>query len=108
MTTAFGDWPLSALRQPAAEPSADRFELTVRSDALTLERADDGLCIVDLRVAGRSDLAVVEAADATLINVELPRPHGFRPGDRVRVLPQDRSVLVAVPDEKIANATHSQ
>lgn len=95
VTTAFGDWPLSTLRSPAAAPSTRRLELTVRSDALTLERADDGLPIADLRVAGRADVAVVEAADATLINVELPRPHRFRPGDRVRVLPREGSVLLS-------------
>ena len=106
VTTAFGAWPLDALRLPP--PSSGTVELTVRSDALTLERDDDGLPIADLRIAGGSDLAIVRAADATLLNVELTRPHRFRPGDRVRVRPQDGSVLVSASVDKIANTTHSQ
>ena len=93
--TAFGDWPLSALREPVATPSAGRLELTLRADALTLERDDAGLPIADLRVAGRFDLVLIQAADATLLGVELPRPHRFRPGDRVRVRPQPASVLLS-------------
>ncbi len=108
VTTAFGEWPLSALRSPLPPPSDRWLELTVRSDALTLERDDNGLPIADLRVAGRSDLAVVETADAAQLNVELARPHQFRPGDRVRVLPLNGSVLVSTSADKIANATHSQ
>ena len=99
--TAFGDWPLSTLRLPEATSSARAVELTVRADALTLERDDDGLPIADLRVAGRADLAVVRAADATLLSVEVARPHRFRPGDRVRVLPRDASVLVSAPANQL-------
>ncbi len=108
IATAFGDWPIGALRSSPAATGTGRLDLTVRSDDLTLDRDDTGLSIVDLRVAGRSDLAAVQAPDATLLHVELPRPHGFCPGDRVRVLPRERSVLVSSADGTIANATHSQ
>ena len=100
--TPFGVWPAACLAAPVA--ASEQLDLIVRPDGLTLEAAENGCVVTELRVAGADDLIGVRGADGSETHVRLSRPHSIQSGMRVSVAPIAGRVFPQI----VANKNHSQ
>jgi len=95
--TAFGQWPINAMRNPKAVQPSDTFKLFLRPFSIGLEQSDAKdapLTLSDVRHTGQAQIVTIETAAGDMLKLYVGNEKAWAIGQSVSLHPQAESLIV--------------